>query len=64
MPAVAWFTFVAIQFVAAMRVFAEVLPDGPAWQAAAGAAWLVAFAPWVARIGRIYLSPRTDGKPG
>ena len=64
MPAVAWFTFVAIQFVAAMRIFAEVLPDGPAWQAAAGAGWLVAFAPWVARIGRIYLSPRTDGKPG
>ena len=27
-------------------------------------AWLLALAPWVARIGRIYLSPRKDGKPG
>ena len=31
---------------------------------AAAFGWLIAFAPWVARIGRIYLSPRTDGKPG
>ena len=26
--------------------------------------WLLAFLPWVSRIGRIYLSPRADGKPG
>jgi uncharacterized protein involved in response to NO len=35
-----------------------------AWQAAAALGWLLAFAPWVARIGRIYLAPRADGKPG
>ena len=64
MPAAAWFAFVAIQLVATLRVFAEVLPDGMAWQAAAALGWLLAFAPWVARIGRIYLSPRKDGKPG
>ena len=64
MPRAAWFAFVAIQLVALMRIFAEVLPDGMAWQAAAAIGWLVAFAPWVARIGRIYLSPRVDGKPG
>lgn len=64
MPVAAWFAFVAIQLVAALRVFAEVMPDGIAWQAAAAFGWLIAFAPWVARIGRIYLSPRTDGKPG
>ena len=64
MPAAAWFAFVAIQLVATTRVFAEVLPDGMAWQAAAALGWLLAFAPWVARIGRIYLSPRKDGKPG
>lgn len=64
MPGVAWFAFVAIQVVALMRVFAEVLPDGTAWQAVAAIGWLVAFAPWVARIGRIYLSPRADRKPG
>ena len=64
MPAAAWFAFVAIQLVATLRVFAEVLPDGMAWQSAAALGWLLAFAPWVARIGRIYLSPRKDGKPG
>jgi uncharacterized protein involved in response to NO len=35
-----------------------------AWMAVAALGWLVAFAPWVVRIGRIYLSPRVDGKPG
>ncbi len=64
MPAVAWFAFVAIQLVAVIRVVAEVGPDGMAWQLAAALGWLVAFAPWVMRIGRIYLSPRADGKPG
>ncbi|MGH8085364.1 MAG: NnrS family protein [Lysobacter sp.] len=64
MPAVAWFAFVAIQVVAAIRVAAEVLPDSMAWHAVAALGWLVAFAPWVVRIGRIYLTPRTDGKPG
>ncbi len=64
MPKAAWFAFLAIQGVALLRLFADVLPDGMAWQAAAAVGWLVAFAPWVARIGRIYLSPRVDGKPG
>lgn len=64
MPAAAWFAFVAIQVVAAMRVAAEVLPDAGAWQALAAGGWLLAFAPWLLRIGRIYLSPRADGKPG
>lgn len=64
MPAVAWFAFVAIQVVAVMRVAAEVLPDAGAWQALAAFGWLLAFAPWLLRIGRIYLSPRADGKPG
>ena len=64
MPKAAWFAFVAIQLVALARVFAEVMPDMWAWQAAAALGWLVAFAPWVFRIGRIYLSPRADGKPG
>ena len=64
MPAVAWFAFVAIQVVAAIRVAAEVLPDSMAWHAVAALGWLVAFTPWVVRIGRIYLMPRADGKPG
>ena len=64
MPAAAWFAFIAVQLVAVMRIVAELAPDHFAWQAAAAVGWLVAFTPWVLRIGRIYLSPRADGKPG
>ncbi|NZA28544.1 NnrS family protein [Luteimonas sp. SJ-92] len=64
MYAAAWFAFFAIQLVAVLRVVAEVAPDPMAWQVAAAVGWLLAFAPWVARIGRIYLSPRIDGRPG
>ncbi|WP_372175560.1 NnrS family protein [Xanthomonas euvesicatoria] len=64
MPPVAWFAFAAIQGVAMMRVVAELTPDPLRWQVAAAVGWLLALAPWVARIGRIYLSPRRDGKGG
>jgi len=64
MPAAAWFAFIAIQLVALLRIVAELAPDPMAWMAIAAVGWLVAFAPWVARIGRIYLAPRADGKPG
>jgi len=64
MPKVAWFAFAAIQLVALLRIAAELAPDPMAWMAVAAIGWLVAFAPWVARIGRIYLSPRADGKSG
>lgn len=60
----AWFAFVAIQMVAVIRVAAEVFPDSTAWQAVAAVGWLVAFLPWVAHVGRIYLAPRSDGRPG
>ena len=61
---VAGFAFVAIQLVCVMRIVAEVAPDQMAWQAAAAAGWLLAFAPWVLRSLAIYLAPRADGKPG
>lgn len=64
MPAVATYAFVAINVAAAVRILAELAPDQMLWQAVAGLGWLVAFAPWIARIGRIYLSPRADGRPG
>jgi uncharacterized protein involved in response to NO len=64
MPRVAWFTFVAIQIVACMRVVAELTPDPYAWFAVAAVGWLVAFAPWVVRLAGIYLAPRVDRKPG
>jgi uncharacterized protein involved in response to NO len=56
--------FACVQVVAAMRVAAELLPDGLAWQAAAAIGWLLAFAPWVLRSLAIYATPRIDGKPG
>lgn len=64
MPRVAWYAFVMIQLVTLTRVVAELLPDTMFWQTVAAAGWLLAFVPWVARIGRIYLAPRADGKPG
>jgi len=64
MPKAGWFAFVAIQAVAVLRIGAELARDQMQWQAIAAIAWLVALLPWVARIGRIYLSPRKDGKPG
>ena len=35
-----------------------------AFLALAALGWLVAFAPWVARLGWIYLTPRADRRPG
>jgi uncharacterized protein involved in response to NO len=61
---VATVAFVLIQAVTVTRVLAELLPDGPLWQAVAGAGWLVAFLPWVVRSAWIYLTPRADGRPG
>jgi uncharacterized protein involved in response to NO len=61
---VATFAFVVIQLVCLTRIVAELVPDQMAWQAAAAIGWLLAFAPWVLRSLRIYLSPRADGKPG
>ena len=64
MPGVAWFAFVAIQLVAVARIAAELTRDPFAWFAIAAIGWLVALAPWVVRLGRIYLTPRVDRKPG
>jgi len=60
----ATFAFVAIQCVCVTRIVAECVPDQMAWQAAAAIGWLLAFLPWVSRSAWIYLTPRTDGKPG
>ena len=64
MPPAAWFAFIAIQLVAVTRIAAELSGDAVLWQAVAAAGWLVAFLPWVGRIGNIYLRPRADGKAG
>jgi uncharacterized protein involved in response to NO len=64
MPKAAWFAFAVIQLAALARIGAELADDPMGWHVAAAIAWLVAFAPWVLRLGRIYLSPRIDGRPG
>jgi uncharacterized protein involved in response to NO len=64
MPPAAWFAFGALQYVAVVRVAADLAPDPLRWHAIAAIGWLVALAPWVVRLGRIYLAPRIDGKPG
>ncbi|MBF6023875.1 NnrS family protein [Lysobacter niastensis] len=64
MPGAAWFAFIAIQIVTLMRVIGEAASDPLLWYVVSAAGWLVALAPWVTRIGRIYLSPRADGKAG
>jgi uncharacterized protein involved in response to NO len=56
--------FACVQLVVVVRVAAEVLPDGMAWQAVAAIGWLLAFVPWVVRSLAIYATPRIDGKPG
>ncbi|WP_343231998.1 NnrS family protein [Tahibacter amnicola] len=61
---VAGIAFVAVQGVAVIRIAAELLPDGPLWQAAAGIGWIAAFLPWVFRSAWIYLTPRADGRAG
>ncbi|MBL9016952.1 MAG: NnrS family protein [Myxococcales bacterium] len=64
MPAAAWFAFGAVQLVAVVRIVSELMRDPFAWFAVAALAWLVAFAPWVVRLARIYLVARADAKPG
>lgn len=64
MPKTAWFAFIAIQVVALVRIAGDLTRDPYMWFAIAALGWLVAFAPWIARIGRIYLTPRADQKPG
>ncbi len=63
-PGIAVFAFAAIQVVALLRIGAELMQDGPLWQAIAAVGWLVALAPWAIWLGSIYLRPRADGKPG
>jgi len=64
MPRVAVYAFAAINVVAVLRIGAELMRDAMAWQALAAAGWLLALGPWIARLGRIYLAPRVDGRPG
>jgi uncharacterized protein involved in response to NO len=61
---VAAFAFVCVQFVAVLRIVAELAPDTLAWQAVAALGWIGAFLPWVLRSSWIYCTPRADGRAG
>ena len=58
--------FVGIQFVAILRVLADILPmQIRHWlYFAAAVAWLACFAPWVFRHLPAYWRPRVDGRAG
>jgi len=64
MHPVPWLCFVLLQLVAFVRIRAELGGDRYLWLVLAGAGWLIAFLPWVLRSAWIYLTPRTDGRPG
>jgi len=64
MPPIAWFAFISIQIVSLLRIGAELVKDGPLWQAIAAWAWLLALTPWAIWLGGIYLRPRIDGQKG
>ncbi len=64
MDAIAWLTFIALQAVVLLRVWAEFSHDSGAWLALAAFGWVLAFLPWVLRSLRIYMTPRIDGRPG
>jgi len=64
MPHVAWFSFIAIQIVALIRIGADIVADSYTWHSVAALGWLLALTPWVLYIGKIYLSARIDGKNG
>ncbi|MDD3765214.1 MAG: NnrS family protein [Nevskiales bacterium] len=64
LPPIAVFAFAAIQVVAIVRIAAEFEPDPMVWYVFAGIGWLLALGPWAIWLGRTYLAPRADGRPG
>jgi uncharacterized protein involved in response to NO len=67
MDRIAFACFLAVQAAALARVLSEVAtaPTAIQWLLFASvSAWLAAFGAWGARNARIYLTPRTDGRPG
>ncbi|MCM2310677.1 MAG: NnrS family protein [Steroidobacteraceae bacterium] len=67
MDRIAFACFVAVQIAALARVASEVVtaPAAIQWLLLGSmVAWLVAFGTWGARNARIYLTPRSDGRPG
>lgn len=64
MGRIPWLTFILLQAVVLIRVFAELAQNMALWLVIAAFAWLIAFLPWVIRSIWIFTTPRIDGKPG
>ncbi len=64
MGRIPWLTFVLLQVVVLIRLFAELAENMALWLVIAAFAWLLAFLPWVIRSIWILSTPRIDGKPG
>ena len=64
MGRIPWLTFLLLQGVVLIRLFAELAANMALWLVIAAFAWLVAFLPWVVRSIWIFMTPRIDGKPG
>ncbi|NJD31641.1 MAG: NnrS family protein [Gammaproteobacteria bacterium] len=67
MDQVALACFAGVQLAAVSRVASEIVTAPAAIRSlllGSGILWLLAFAAWSLRHAGIYLSPRTDGKPG
>ncbi|MBL0162071.1 MAG: NnrS family protein [Xanthomonadales bacterium] len=64
MGRIPWLTFILLQGVVLIRLFAELAQNMALWLVIAAFAWLIAFLPWVIRSIWIFTTPRIDGKPG
>jgi len=64
MGRIPWLTFILLQAVVLIRLFAELAQNMALWLVIAAFAWLLAFLPWVIRSIWIFTTPRIDGKPG
>ena len=64
MGRIPWLTFILLQGVVLVRLYAELAENMALWLVIAALAWLVAFLPWVVRSIWIFTTPRIDGKPG
>ena len=64
MGGVAWFGFATLQVVAATRIIAALGVDRELWLLLSAGGWLLAFAPWVARLAWVLLTPRAHGAEG
>ena len=64
MGRIPWLTFILLQGVVLIRLFAELAENMALWLVIAAFAWLLAFLPWVIRSIWIFTTPRIDGKPG